>query len=41
MAVWALGRLLPKNEVVQIHAQHFARESDSDVLSEWAQICLP
>jgi epoxyqueuosine reductase len=41
MAVWALGRLLPRREFVQLREKHLTRETDSNVLSEWDQVSPP
>ena len=35
MAVWALGRLLPQQDVQQLAQHHLAGETDPDVQAEW------
>ncbi|MGI9372380.1 MAG: tRNA epoxyqueuosine(34) reductase QueG [Hyphomicrobiales bacterium] len=35
MAVWALGQLLPQEELEEIRARHEPEEADEDVCNEW------
>ena len=35
MAVWALGQLGPREEVLRLASRHRAREIDADVRGEW------
>jgi epoxyqueuosine reductase len=41
MAVWAINRLLSRDDFARLCAQHLAHETDVDVLSEWAQAVPP
>ncbi|WP_243374474.1 tRNA epoxyqueuosine(34) reductase QueG [Microvirga solisilvae] len=38
MAVWALGRLLPREAIMSLSAKHAEHEDDADVREEWRRI---
>ncbi|HZH08943.1 MAG TPA: tRNA epoxyqueuosine(34) reductase QueG [Microvirga sp.] len=38
MAVWAVGRLLPRETIMALRAKHLEHESDADVSAEWNRL---
>ena len=38
MAVWAVGRLLPRETIMALCAKHLEHESDADVSAEWNRL---